>query len=74
MVRAVIGLAHSLSMQPLAEGIEHPEQSQYLVDLGCSLGQGFLFGPPRPAEYFGADPTAALRAHRRRSVLPPVSA
>jgi diguanylate cyclase (GGDEF)-like protein/PAS domain S-box-containing protein len=50
MVRAVIGLAHSLSMQPLAEGIERPEQRSYLVDLGCALGQGFLFSPAVPSE------------------------
>ena len=52
LVRAVIGLAHSLSMQPLAEGIERPEQRSYLVDLGCALGQGFLFCPPVPSEDF----------------------
>jgi EAL domain-containing protein (putative c-di-GMP-specific phosphodiesterase class I) len=32
------------------EGIEEPEQADALRALGCSLGQGFLFGKPVPAE------------------------
>jgi EAL domain-containing protein (putative c-di-GMP-specific phosphodiesterase class I) len=50
MVRAVIGLAHSLAMRPLAEGIENEEQLRYLVDHGCELGQGFLFSQPVPSD------------------------
>ena len=50
MVRAVIGLAQSLAMKPLAEGIENEEQLRYLIDHGCSLGQGFHFSPPVPAD------------------------
>lgn len=50
MVRAVVGLAHSLAMKPLAEGIEDEEQLHYLVDLGCTLGQGFHFSPPVPPD------------------------
>jgi diguanylate cyclase (GGDEF)-like protein/PAS domain S-box-containing protein len=50
MVRAVIGLAQSLAMKPLAEGIENEGQLRYLVDHGCVLGQGFHFSPPVPAD------------------------
>ncbi len=50
MVRAVIGLAQSLAMKPLAEGIENEEQLRYLIDHGCALGQGFHFSPPVPAD------------------------
>ena len=46
MVKAAVGLAASLSMQPLAEGIERPEQRNYLLGLKCRLGQGYLFGLP----------------------------
>ena len=52
MVQAIVALGRSLSMQPLAEGIERPEQWTYLVELGCVLGQGFLFSPPVPPEEF----------------------
>jgi diguanylate cyclase (GGDEF)-like protein/PAS domain S-box-containing protein len=46
MVRAIIGLAHSLNMQPLAEGIERASQRRFLVEFGCALGQGYHFSPP----------------------------
>jgi EAL domain-containing protein (putative c-di-GMP-specific phosphodiesterase class I) len=50
MVRAIVGLSQSLSMQPLAEGIETEDQRRYLMELGCPVGQGFLFSEPIPAE------------------------
>jgi diguanylate cyclase (GGDEF)-like protein/PAS domain S-box-containing protein len=50
MVEAVIGLAQSLRMEPLAEGIETDEQRRFLVEHGCLLGQGFHFSRPVPAE------------------------
>jgi diguanylate cyclase (GGDEF)-like protein/PAS domain S-box-containing protein len=49
MVRAMIQLAVSLGMTPVAEGIETPEQHAFMVDAGCRLGQGFLFSTPVPA-------------------------
>jgi diguanylate cyclase (GGDEF)-like protein/PAS domain S-box-containing protein len=49
MVRAVIQLAHGLGMTPLAEGIETEEEWRFLVENGCTLGQGFLFSKPIPA-------------------------
>jgi diguanylate cyclase (GGDEF)-like protein/PAS domain S-box-containing protein len=49
MVKAVIQLALSLGMTPLAEGIETRDQWQFLVENGCPLGQGFYFGRPVPA-------------------------
>jgi EAL domain-containing protein (putative c-di-GMP-specific phosphodiesterase class I) len=49
MVRAIIQLADSLGTTPLAEGIETEEQWRFLVENGCSVGQGFLFARPMPA-------------------------
>jgi EAL domain-containing protein (putative c-di-GMP-specific phosphodiesterase class I) len=54
MVKAIVGLAHSLSMQPLAEGIETEEQRRFLIEHGCLLGQGFHFSPPVPASQIAA--------------------
>jgi EAL domain-containing protein (putative c-di-GMP-specific phosphodiesterase class I) len=48
IVKAVIGLAASLSMDVVAEGIETEAQCAVLSALGCTLGQGFLFGRPTP--------------------------
>ena len=50
IVRAVIALAQSMGMQVHAEGIEHVEQAQLLLDFNCGLGQGYWFGRPVPAE------------------------
>jgi EAL domain-containing protein (putative c-di-GMP-specific phosphodiesterase class I) len=51
--RTIIGLAHTLKLEVLAEGIESPEQLAHLVELGCEYGQGFLFGAPAPAPEAG---------------------
>ncbi|MFL5518271.1 MAG: EAL domain-containing protein [Gemmatimonadales bacterium] len=37
-------------MPVVAEGIEHPEQWHALRELGCGLGQGFLFARPMDRE------------------------
>ncbi len=42
-VRTMLDLARHLGLSVVAEGIERQEQRQILLDLGCRLGQGFLF-------------------------------
>jgi EAL domain-containing protein (putative c-di-GMP-specific phosphodiesterase class I) len=46
IVRAIVALAASLSIDVIAEGIERPEQRDRLRALGCRYGQGFLFSRP----------------------------
>ncbi len=50
MVEAMVQLAHGLGMIPLAEGIETAEELAFLREAGCTLGQGFFFARPVPAE------------------------
>jgi EAL domain-containing protein (putative c-di-GMP-specific phosphodiesterase class I) len=50
MVRAMIQLAQSLNMTPLAEGIETDGEFVFLRSNGCRLAQGFYFARPVPAE------------------------
>jgi diguanylate cyclase (GGDEF)-like protein len=50
MVTSIMGLAKSLGLEVIAEGIEHESQLQRLVDLGCNLGQGFLMAHPLDQE------------------------
>ncbi|MFG0382603.1 putative bifunctional diguanylate cyclase/phosphodiesterase [Pseudomonas sp. zbq_18] len=50
IARAVVSLGQSLNLRVLAEGVETEAQAAYLQGIGCSLGQGYWFGRPQPAE------------------------
>ncbi len=50
LTSAVVALGGTLKLQVVAEGIELPEQWETLRDLGCDLGQGFLFARPMDAD------------------------
>jgi EAL domain-containing protein (putative c-di-GMP-specific phosphodiesterase class I) len=50
LVAAVVGMARALKLCVIAEGIESAEQAEALRELGCDIGQGFLFSRPLPAE------------------------
>jgi EAL domain-containing protein (putative c-di-GMP-specific phosphodiesterase class I) len=50
IVVGVIDLAHGLGLRVNAEGVEKPEQRDFLTGHGCDLLQGFLFYAPMPAE------------------------
>ena len=47
--RAVIGLARTLGITVIAEGVEERSDRMSLVDLSCHLGQGWLWGAAEPA-------------------------
>jgi len=46
LTSAIIALGASLELDVVAEGIELPEQEDSLHNLGCEIGQGFLFARP----------------------------
>jgi EAL domain-containing protein (putative c-di-GMP-specific phosphodiesterase class I) len=46
IVRAIVGLAHNLKLDVIAEGVESIQQLEQLRGLGCEFGQGFLFSKP----------------------------
>jgi EAL domain-containing protein (putative c-di-GMP-specific phosphodiesterase class I) len=48
----MIQLARNLEMIPLAEGIETAGELEFLVESGCSYGQGFYLSRPVPAGDF----------------------
>jgi two-component system CheB/CheR fusion protein len=50
IVRAIVGVAKSLGLQIVAEGIESAEQLEALRRLDCECGQGFYLSPPVSAE------------------------
>jgi diguanylate cyclase (GGDEF)-like protein len=50
IVSAVISMAHSLSLQVVAEGVETEAQLDFLTKQHCDVIQGFFFSGPMPAE------------------------
>lgn len=50
MLSALIQLARTLGLEPVAEGIEAADTASALVAMGCALGQGFHFGRPMAVE------------------------
>ncbi|MBI4986208.1 MAG: EAL domain-containing protein [Rhodocyclales bacterium] len=52
LVRGVIGMAHGLKLEVVAEGVETPEQLAFLRQHDCDIIQGFLFSKAVPAAAF----------------------
>lgn len=52
LTRHVIEISNELGIKTVAEGIETKEQLEYLRELGCFLGQGYLFSKPVPVDEF----------------------
>jgi len=52
IVDTIIGMARSLELEVIAEGVEEEEQKQILEKAGCSRFQGYLFGKPMPINQF----------------------
>lgn len=50
VVRGIVNLAHELSLDVVAEGIETAEQHACLARLGCDVFQGYRFARPMPRE------------------------
>lgn len=50
VISTIIALSQQLSLSIIAEGVETPAQAQYLQELGCEFGQGYLFAKPMPAD------------------------
>jgi diguanylate cyclase (GGDEF)-like protein len=52
IVGNIIGMAESLGMKTIAEGIDNVGQLDLLRSMGCDQGQGFFFSVPLPADEF----------------------
>jgi EAL domain-containing protein (putative c-di-GMP-specific phosphodiesterase class I) len=48
IIRMVINLAEAIGMKTSAEGVEEEHQAAALLELGCTLAQGYLFAKPVP--------------------------
>ena len=73
IVKTIITLAHSLGLKVVAEGIERQEQMAALKEVGCELGQGYLFSKPADAasmEQLMASRYTAKRSRAKAAGLP----
>ena len=52
ITRAIIGLAHTLQLNVIAEGVETAEQLQFLLSENCDEMQGYYFSHPLPPDKF----------------------
>ncbi len=50
ILSGVVEIAKSIGMQTLTEGVETPEMSDFLRQIGCQRLQGYLYGKPMPRE------------------------
>ncbi|MBC7630851.1 EAL domain-containing protein [Aeromicrobium sp.] len=50
IVRGIVDLAHSVGLRAIAEGIEDDKQRRIVTEMGCDLGQGFLWTEPVPSD------------------------
>ncbi|MBV8465608.1 MAG: EAL domain-containing protein [Burkholderiales bacterium] len=65
IVDSIIGLAHNLGLDVIAEGVECEEQREFLQAHGCDMAQGYLFSQPLPPTalegWFARRPDGGLR-------------
>jgi diguanylate cyclase (GGDEF)-like protein len=52
IVKAIIEMSKSLNITNIAEGIEDTETAKLLIQLGCEVGQGYLWSTPLPQQEF----------------------
>src|SRR5688572_13643600 len=65
LARAVVMLGETLGLETVAEGVEHEEQVEKLLELGCVAAQGFLFARSASLADVSAMPFSARRAELR---------
>jgi len=66
VVQSIIKLAKTINIRTVAEGVEHEEQVQSLVAMGCDGVQGFYYSFPLPAEDFFSQYIQGLLVEKER--------
>ena len=77
IVSAIVSLGHTLKLKVIAEGVETPEQLEFLQMLGCDQYQGYHYSAAMPANEFAdlirggnrsEEPATAQDSDRTRSI------
>jgi diguanylate cyclase (GGDEF)-like protein len=75
IVGAIVQLGRALGIETIAKGVEDAAVANMLLDRGCTIAQGFLFGKPMPPEVFephgwapGYSPTFKARLDLQRAM------
>lgn len=48
----IVSMAHELGLKVVCEGVEKVEQVDFLLQIGCTYAQGYLYSKPLPKQYF----------------------
>ncbi len=67
VIASILSLAIAMGLHVIAEGVEQQDQATMLVDLGCSVAQGFLYARPQAADDITFLAGRALGRERRRA-------
>jgi diguanylate cyclase (GGDEF)-like protein len=62
IIEMILAMAEALGQETVAEGVETKEQADFLLRRACTIGQGYYYSPPLPAEEFDA----FVRSYRPR--------
>jgi predicted signal transduction protein with EAL and GGDEF domain len=76
IIQTIVGMARSLGVLVVGEGVETETQAVLLRQLGCDAFQGYLFGRPMPLDAFLSKLEAGevSRSSRRPTLSPPCRA
>jgi EAL domain-containing protein (putative c-di-GMP-specific phosphodiesterase class I) len=71
IVHTIVGMARSLGLEVMAEGVETVAQKDLLAVQGCTLYQGYLFARPAPVAVLEALMEAGPQANEGFTAGPP---
>jgi EAL domain-containing protein (putative c-di-GMP-specific phosphodiesterase class I) len=52
IIECVVSMGRDIGVRVIAEGVESSDQRDYLVEVGCDYGQGFIFSEALDTEKF----------------------
>jgi len=70
ITEAMLAIARSLGLRPIAEGIETKEQHEFLLKAGCAEGQGFYYSRPEAADEIARQLVRSPKPAKLRLVPP----